>query len=105
MRPPLFDPKCILSGGRVWVTTPYAKLLAQLGDRIEVLDAWTARPTYGRDGTTLIHGPAGRVLRRWAETIRDARAQAEADEDPLLVEAVKRTYKDAMGGLQRDGSR
>lgn len=101
-RPPLFSERQLLKGGCAWVTTPYAKLLAELGDRVEVLDSHTARP--------LEHHPAGsRALRKWGEQMRDARLAVQAmpagQLRTHLEQAVKRTYKDAIGGMQRAGMR
>ncbi len=106
-RPPLFDPRKVTKGC-VWVTTPYARLLQDLGDRVDVVDAWTATPTTGKSGS-VIHGPAARVLRGWGERMRDARHTLDRWPDgpvrDALVDAVKRTYKDATGGLQKATSR
>ena len=96
MRPPLIEPRAMLAGGLAWVTTPYAKLLEELGDRIEVVDSWTAGPHPSG-------GPvACRVFRRWGETIRDGVA---ASRGMAWEQAVKATYKDMPGALQRESMR
>lgn len=99
-RPPLLPAGRVVDGC-TWLTTPYAEFLAELGDPLDVLDSWTAV-----DGRR----PAGyRVLRGWGEQLRDARGAVEelpagTLRDALRV-AVKRTYKDATGGMQREGMR
>lgn len=102
-RPPLFGPGQIIDHNTVWVTTPYAELLAELGDPIHVIDSWTGA-THGRGGRT----GAFRVLRPWAETLREARAELGTVSDSLrgpISTAIKRLYKDAVGGMQRPGMR
>lgn len=99
-RPPLL-PAGRVEDGCVWLTTPYAELLGELGDPLDVIDSITAV-----DGRRV----AGyRVLRTWGEQMRDARVKAAAlSAEPfrdLLAYAVKRTYKDATGGMQRPGMR
>lgn len=106
MRPPLISPAQLLRGGQAWVTTPYAKLLQDLGDRIEVVDAWTGqwgpdRVSPGRPRKPG-HAPACRVFRTWGEAIRDAVVAAAGQ--PVLT-AIKATYKDMPGALQRDTMR
>lgn len=99
-RPPLLPAGRVVDGC-TWLTTPYAEFLAELGDPLDVLDSWTAV-----DGRR----PAGfRVLRGWGESMRDARMSVEElPAGPIrdaLRYAVKRTYKDATGGMQREGMR
>jgi hypothetical protein len=101
-RPPLVDDRQLVDGA-VWVTTPYAELLGELGSSLDVLDSWTGAARGG-------HGPARghRVLRGWAEAVRDARNALGAVSAPLrpaVAVAVKRLYKDAIGGMQRPGMR
>lgn len=102
-RPPLVDPRQIRDG-RLWVTTPYAALLAELQDGpLVVRDSWTGSER-GRTGFARGH----RVMRNWAETIRDALRDVESTPSPIqptLRTAIKRTYKDAIGGMQRLGMR
>lgn len=97
MRPPLFGNRqpnrpAFDAAGCTWVTTPYARLLAELGT-FDVVESLTAERT-------------GRVLRTWAEQTRDALTLARAETGPqvrtVLTRAVGRTYKDAIGGFQRD---
>lgn len=92
-RPPLL-PAGRVRDGCVWLTAPYVHFLGELGDPLDVIDSWTG--VQGRR-------PAGfRVLRKFGEQIRDARARAD---HPWLDYAIKRTYKDATGGMQRAGMR
>lgn len=96
--PPLFRPG---RDGAVWMTTPYVKFLRDLGDRGEVLDSYTGQEMLRADGRRR-HPPAGRLLRKWGEQLRDARGRAELMAGtPSVLTAVKRTYKDATGGMQR----
>lgn len=104
-RPPILPPGRYRDG-TAWVTTPYARFLRDsLGDRIEVIDSWTSSEGTRADGKR--GNPAGsRILRKWGEQMRDARAAVEqmpagALRD-LLTTAVKRTYKDATGAMQRE---
>lgn len=96
-RPPLVGRQ--LRHGQAWVTTPIGKLLQDLGHRVEVRDSWTAQLRIGNGS------PAARVFTRWAEQLRDARLAAETDGLLVIVEAIKRTYTDAIGGMQKDGMR
>jgi hypothetical protein len=89
--------------GVTQVTTPYAGLLYELAPGCRVVDSLTGR-VQGRGRV------AGfRVLRAWAEQLRDAFRLVEAMPGgqlrDVLTVAVKRTYKDAVGGMQRDGMR
>jgi hypothetical protein len=89
------------------MTTPYARLLQDLGDRVNVLDSVTGSASIRADGTRR-HPAQSRVLRKWGENIRDALVAAEKLPEPMraqLTTAIKRTYKDATGGLQREGMR
>lgn len=103
-RPPVLPPSRV-KDGCVWVTTPYAKLLRELGDRCDVIDSWTARAGQRPDGSRL-HPAGSRILRTWGGQMRDARAAVEAMPiGPLrtvLLKAVKRTYTDATGAMQRE---
>lgn len=86
--PPILDR---VRDGRVWATTPYARFLGQLGDRLDIADSWTAE----RLSRTR---PAGsRILRPWGEHLRDHLL----DDDSALALALKRCYKDAVGAIQR----
>lgn len=104
-RPPVLPP------GRVRdscaeVTTPYARFLRdELGDRLEIVDSWTAQPeTY--PGAARPRPAGSRILRTWGQQLRDARAAVEAMPPgplrDLLLAAVKRSYKDAVGATQRE---
>lgn len=93
--------------GCVWVTTPMAVFLGELGDRCEVLDSYTG-PELIRDGRR-VHGASSRALRAWGEGMRDALSTlhgrpAGGLKDALTL-AVQRTYKDATGGMQRESMR
>lgn len=79
-------------GDLIWVTTPTMTLLHELADRglvpePVVLDSWTAA-----------HG--SRLLRRWAETIRDSIRAAKMERDPadafILSRAMKHCYTHAI---------
>jgi hypothetical protein len=100
-RPPLLPAGRGVKDSCVWLTTPYAEFLGELGDPLTVVDSLTA--VGGRR-------PAGfRVLRKFGEKCRDARKAVDAmPAGPVrdtLRTAVKRTYKDATGGMQRPGMR
>jgi hypothetical protein len=99
-RPPLLSR---IKRGQAWVTTPYAKLLRELGDPLDVADSWTGQPVTV-DGRQ-VHGPTSRVFRTWGEALREARkAAGELPGGRLrqqLGNAVKHTYKDVIGGLAR----
>lgn len=103
-RPPLF--RRIPRDLQVWVTTPYAKLLEELRGQVWVADSWTGQPAQRADGSRL-HPAGTRVLRRWGESVRDALKlqYAMMDRLPHVENAIKRVYKDAVGGMQRDGMR
>lgn len=100
-RPPLFDERNVTDGA-TWVTTPYAEFLRELGS-FDVLDSWL-----GASGGRAGHRAGHRVLKGWAEGVRDARASLGDFPPafrPVLSTAVKRLYKDAVGGFQRKGMR
>jgi len=102
IRPPLFgnrrngDPG-LERDGTFTCTTPYAKLLAWLndGEDLDVVDSATAQAGHG-------HASGARILRNWGEQIRDGLTLVRATTSGPLVTAVQRTYKDAVGGFQRD---
>lgn len=107
-RPPLL--KLRRGADSAWMSTPYAKLLGQLGDPVEVLDSWTGVPPEwepdpgGYRRTPVPHAASGRVLRSWGEELRDAIRTAEAQAGTLpatIAKAVKLTYKNATGAMQR----
>lgn len=107
-RPPLLAPSRLLRGGQAWVTTPYARLLRDIGDPVTVADSWTGSESIRPDGTRR-HPAQSRVFRKWGESLRDALVEvhkmpAGGMRDALEV-AVKRTYKDATGGMQREAMR
>lgn len=99
-RPPLIPPARIRDS-HAWLTTPLVWLLGELGEAPRVIDSMTGVDRHGRRS-------AARVLRTWGEELRDARTAAEQLPPGMrdrLVVAVKRTYKDATGGMQREGMR
>lgn len=107
-RPPLIPPARLLKGGMAWLTTPMAKHVQATGDGCAVLDSVTGRAGKRATGTPL-HPAQARLTRKWAEGLRDALTAVEAMpaggfRDCLEV-AIKRTYKDAVGGTQHAGSR
>jgi len=84
----------------VWITSPTLKLLCQLAEEgltgaPEIRDSWTADTGH-------------RVLRTWAEqlggAIDTARESAEPGDDRVLP-ALKATYREAVGMLDRDTGR
>lgn len=93
-RPPLITPARIRDGA-AWLTTPMVWMLRELGHPIQIRATWTASQRNG-------HRRGHRVLRQFAEQLRDARRDAPTDR---LRYAIKRTYKDATGGMQREGMR
>jgi len=105
--PPLFPPRRV-RGGCVRVTTPYAKLLQDLGLGFDVLDCLTGAELRRTNGSQ-VHPAQSRILRKWGERMRDARATAQgwpaASLRAVLDTAVKRTYTDATGAMQRRGKR
>lgn len=115
-RPPLVDPLRLLRiPGRdtdtgAWVTTPMAKFLAELqGGTVRVVDSWTGAAVVRESDGKQLHGPKSRVLLPFGEKMRDARAAvlelAPGTLRDILADAVKHTYKDAVGGLQRETMR
>lgn len=96
-RPPLISSH---RDGAVWMTTPYMKLLQDLGYHGLILDSWTGRAEYRESGARK-HPAAARVLRSWGENLRNGLRGVS----PAVEDAAKRTYKDAVGGMQRQGMR
>jgi hypothetical protein len=97
LRPPILSK--VDPDGSAWMTTPMAALVVELDPGCRVLDSYTGRPHKRH--------PAGvQLLRPWAFELREAFGRvAELGGDELLIAAVKRTYKDAVGGMQRNGMR
>lgn len=95
-RPPLLGRAAT---GRCWVTTPMAKLLQELGDRCEVADSWTGQPKHELATGRRIHPAGSRVTRRWGEHVRNG--IRDHGDGAQLLKALKRTYKDAVGAMQR----
>lgn len=76
-------------GDLVWVSTPTVALLEDQGFPVEIRDSWTAK--------------GFRLLRTWAEQLRDALAGSRTD--PVLHKAIKRTYTEAVGLLRTSEGR
>lgn len=84
-------------GTSAWVAQPTMDLLDWLGCRLDVADSWTC----GRDRSR-------RAMRRWYETLRDARAALIDAQDPdsaALLRAVKDTYSRGVDHLAKDPHR
>lgn len=79
--------------GRRWVTRPTLRLLDEL-QRLGVHGGYELHQTWT--------SPAGRILRPWAETIRDAIRTAP---DAAGMAAAKDSYRQAVGLLARPGGR
>lgn len=79
--------------GAVWLTTPTMQLLSDLGHHPDIYDSWTA--------------PRGvRILKPWAEKLRDALDHAEREaKDPVQRAALKRTWSETVGLFGRAGGR
>lgn len=77
-----------VGGELVWVTTPVMQYLVEQLGPIEIHDSITA-------------DRRSRVMRGWAERLRDARAAAGDDLRP----AIKDTYARTVGMLRRTGGR
>lgn len=99
-RPPVV--RHVTGDGVARVTTPYAKLLYELAPQCRVVNSLTGRAHGSRTA-------GARILRPWAEQLRDAFDRVDAlpagGMRELLGGATKRTYKDAVGGMQREGMR
>jgi hypothetical protein len=96
-RPPLLPTP---RKGQVWVTTPYLRFLEDLGYQCLIVDSWTGRAEL-RDNGHRLHPAASRILRTWGETVRDGLPPKGTP----VGTAVRRTYKDAVGGFQKEGMR
>jgi hypothetical protein len=99
LRPPVLHPR-LVRDGCAWMTTPMVGLLAMIGDHCEVLDSYTGADTPAGPGQRP-HPATGRTLYPWATRMRDGRPVR--DPDGAVTHAWKRTYKDAVGGMQRRG--
>lgn len=85
-RPPVINPVGAEGSARaVWVTTPVMSYLNGLGINPDIGDAWVC-------------SRSARILRPWAEAIRDALAVPTGMAAPL-----KRTYTEAIGMMARTG--
>jgi hypothetical protein len=104
-RPTLIPAKRMLKGGLVWLTTDVVKLLIEWGDPADVIDSVTAVPKVVGKHVMREHA---RVFRPWGEALRDARYATHGQPkglQRLLEGAVKRTYTDATGAMQRETMR
>jgi hypothetical protein len=103
--PDLFDPTSRGRGGLRWVTTPTLVLAAEMGYRIEPVEAWL----YDRapEGMESAHA---RMLEPWYKALRDARRAlfAEGAGHDVDVKAVlttlKRAYAGGVGRLDAKGA-
>lgn len=77
---------------QVWLTTPIMCLVQDLGYTPEVVDAYVSAKTR-------------RILRPWAERLRDGLYAAEKREASLLRTSIKDTYARSIGMLARKGGR
>lgn len=89
-----------------WVTTPTMRLLNEIADHgfiagPDVIDSWTA-------------DKSARIMRPWAEAIRDGLNRAERITEPAFVDRLKpaevipllkQTYRETVGMLGRPGGR
>ncbi len=104
-RPVLIPPKRMLKHGYVWLSTDVVKFLVDLFGPVDVHDSRTAVPKV--IGDRMLRNTA-RVFRPWGEALRDARTAAQGQPTGLrriLEGAVKRTYTDATGAMQRETMR
>lgn len=91
-RPPLLNGAHVDNDNRLWISTPVMVLLHQLARPPRVVEA-------------LLAGSAKQVLRSWAETLRDARDEAQFLRDTRLAGAVKRTVNETVGLIGKPGGR
>lgn len=84
-------------GVRAWVTAPTVDLLYELAEDDQVIALPEVHESWTADGT--------RVLRGWAEWIRDALDKAESGEDEQLAAVMKTIYKTGRGMLERPAAR
>lgn len=81
-----------MSDEQLWISAPMMVLLHQLGARPRVTDSMLATESK-------------RLLRSWAETLRNAREDAEDRRDARLLGAIKRTCNETIGMWARAGGR
>lgn len=90
------DPAGPRSAAGMWVTTPTLDLLLQLAATIPGYD----RPEFHR--AYVDPATPKRILRGWAEVIRDAAARSEMEPVTATLKAV---YRESVGMLGRPGGR
>lgn len=84
-------------GSTKWVTTPTLRLIEELA-----ADGWCEFPEILRAHV----GEGRRIMRRWAETLRDAAADTAVHEgDAPVRAAIKATIQQTSGMLARPGGR
>ncbi len=101
-RPPLLSHR--LRDTCAWVTTPYAKFLNGIAV-CDVVDSWVAQEGRSKDGRRRVHPAGVRILRGWGESQRDALHALRRAPIERVDGAVKLTYSNAVGGMQREGAR
>lgn len=95
--PPLWDRRAEQPDGRVWLSTP---IMAEIQARRAATGANLFAPEHG-----LLSTQSSRLLRVWAQVIRDALrgAQLEAHPVPEVVDVLKDVYRQAVGMLASPG--
>jgi len=92
-------------GELLWVTSPTAEFLTELGCHLDITAAWTCARTRGR---RLLSGRGTHDGGKWYERLRDARQLLLESEDPdaaSILAAVKETYRRGVGALNRSTGR
>jgi hypothetical protein len=77
---------------QVWLTTPIMNLVQDLGHTPEIITAFTSAKTR-------------RILRPWAEKLRDMLYLAEASGNLFMRDAVKQTCNRSIGSMARESGR
>jgi hypothetical protein len=92
-------------GELLWVTSPTAEFLTELGADLDITAAWTCPRGRGR---RLLSGRGTHDGGKWYERLRDARQLLLESEDPdaaSILAAVKEVYRRGVGALNRNTGR
>jgi hypothetical protein len=92
-------------GELLWVTSPTAEFLTQLGIKLDITAAWTCPRIRAR---RLLSGRGTSGGGKWYERLRDARArllESEDEDAAHVLAAVKEVYRRGVGALNRNSGR
>lgn len=93
LRPPIIPPTRLREDGTAWVAEPVVRYLRDdLRVPVKVREAWVGRQHH-------------RLLRPWADKLRDALVMGRCPVGSVMRDAVSQTYRETVGMFGRPGGR